>query len=373
MNKNEPCIEHYFSGMRVEVGIPMPDSKTFRDWAVIREISEDLLSLQLSRDILPVGLSLRVGQIITICFERDLQVHSSNAFILSRGYEQELLLRVGVGISGNELREFYRIDTFIPVKCQTLDDQDPANVKRLWETRQLQRQEDERARELRVLAAKREKLLSEETARLQRLYHSSILDLPADQPVEEPEENEYEASWTTEVATAVNISAGGFKIATDRQFEVEELILLEMFVPSSRCIVEVVARIVFSYQTDTDTSSQNRYYTGMQFVLIDESSRFAINNHISSIQLRQIRQFKGFSNNEPLTVKRDSAPDNEHGMTFKEITPDIGDKPVNYLYLLALLVCIIFPLYTFSARYIDSYPKNQIQTTFEKSISKLAK
>ena len=84
----------YFTGMKVEVGIPLPDSKVFRDWAIISEIDEDLVSLQLSRDMLPAGVNLRVGQILTIRSESDGQAYSCRAFIVSKGYEQDLLLRL---------------------------------------------------------------------------------------------------------------------------------------------------------------------------------------------------------------------------------------------------------------------------------------
>src|SRR3974390_981019 len=110
----------YFAGMKVEVHIPLPDAKVFRDWAIIDEIDEDLVSLQLSRDMLPDGVNLRVGQILTVRSETDGQAHSCRAFIVSKGYEQDLLLRLTGEIVFDELREFYRIDAFLPIKFYTL-------------------------------------------------------------------------------------------------------------------------------------------------------------------------------------------------------------------------------------------------------------
>ena len=63
-------MDHYASyfpaGMKIGVGIPLPNTDVFRDWALIHEIDEDLVSLQLSRDFLPTGVELHVGQILEL-------------------------------------------------------------------------------------------------------------------------------------------------------------------------------------------------------------------------------------------------------------------------------------------------------------------
>lgn len=50
----------------------------------------------------------------------------------------------------------------------------------------------------------------------------------------------------------------------------------------------------------------------MQFVFIDESARLAINSHLSSIQLKRIRHFKGFTDVEPLYVDNISKTDKHY-------------------------------------------------------------
>ncbi len=372
---NELDKDYYLPGMRVEVGIPMSDSKEFRDWGVVREIDDELISLQLSRDVLPAGLRLRVGQKVSIRSERDFKIRLTNAFILSRGYDQELLLRLNREIPEDELREFYRIDSFIQVKLHNLDEQNPANVKTLWEERKEQRMKEERLRDLQRQAAEQEKLLSEETIRLQRLY-SSVLEDGNDEDSEEDKEDECELSWPDLVAAAVNISGGGIKIATDRKYDFDELVMLEMLVPSSRCIVDIVGRVVFSYQVEVDDYGRTWYYTGMQFVLIDESARFAIHNHISSLQLKRIRQLKGFDTRKPLTAMRDSGV---HCCIPPHVHKDTGLRSVFSRKLIACLALVLFiviailPIYSFVAKYIQLHPGNQIAIAFVNSINKLPK
>jgi hypothetical protein len=373
----------YFTGMKVEVGIPLPDAKVFRDWAIISEIDEDLVSLQLSRDMLPDGVNLRVGQMLTIRSESDGQAYSCRAFIVSKGYDQDLLLRLTGEIVFDELREFYRIDAFLPIKFYTLHDQNPAIVKKEWEERRKQRLEEERVRELRRSEAKREKLRAEERAREQKLLEGAFPGGPAEpfstgKPREEPEDNPYYESWGSVTSVAINISGGGLKILTNQGFETDEFLLLEIFVPSLSCIVDIVARVVFSNHNDTSGDEGNCFNTGMQFVFIDERARFAINGHISGVQIRRIRQFKGFADAAPLNIYNPAMPDKHYAYDGRI---DVGDeydnsdqvnrkKIIQQVVLGLFFVGIVSLLYFYFSAYAVKHPKNQIEDMFETGIRK---
>jgi len=373
----------YFTGMKVEVGIPLPNTKVFRDWAIINEIDEDLVSLQLSRDMLPDGVNLRVGQLLTIRSESDGQAHSCRAFIVSKGYDQDLLLRLTGEIVFDELREFYRIDAFLPIKFYTLHDQNPANVRKLWEERQKQRREEERLRELKRLEARRERLRAEERARERKLMEGAS-SVGQTEPFsngdcrEEPEDNPYYESWGSVTSVAINISGGGLKILTSRGFETDELLLLEIFVPSLSYIVDIVARVVFSDHNGTAGDEGNCFNTGMQFVFIDERTRFAINSHVSSVQIRRIRQFKGFADAEPLNIDPLAIPDKHYayaGSVDADSETDNADritrkKVIQQVVLGLFLICIASLLYFYFSAYAVKHPKNQIQDLFETGIRK---
>lgn len=373
----------YFSGMKVEVGIPLPNTKVFRDWAIIDEIDEDLVSLQLSRDMLPDGVNLRVGQILTIRSESDGQAYSCRAFIVSKGYDQDLLLRLTGEIVYDELREFYRIDAFLPIKFHTLDDQNPAIVKKQWEERRKQRLEEARIREQRRLDAKRERLWAEERARERKLLEGTFPDgqtgpFSTGKPREEPEDNPYYESWGSVTSVAINISGGGLKILTNQGFETDEFLLLEIFVPSLSCIVDIVARVVFSNHNDTAGDEGNCFNTGMQFVFIDERTRFAINSHVSGVQIRRIRQFKGFADVEPLNIYNAAIPDKHYAYAGGVDAGDEMDnsrqinrkKIIQQVVLGLFFVCVVGLLWFYFSAYVVKHPKNQIQDMFETGINK---
>ncbi len=371
-------IPPYFVGMKVEVGIPLSDTSSFRDWAIVNQVDNDLISLQLSRDILPAGVSLRVGQILTIRSEHDFQIYFCRAFIVSKGFEQELLLRLTGEIVANELREFYRIDAFLPIKFNPLPDQEPDNVRKRWEERRRQRREEERLREQRLLEARREKSREEERAREQRLLEGAPSSEPptadSSRAGEEEQVGEYYESWGSVNSVAVNISGGGLRISTEQLFPVDQALLLEIFVPSSRCIVDVAARVIFSQRNDDAGENRPCFSTGLQFMFIDESARSAINRHTSGIQLRRIRQFKGFADVEPLAL--DSPPRRDRHYAYldtveAEERQGLWRKRGGQLALGLLFAAMVWLLYLYFSGYAVSHPKSVIQQLFENGIRKM--
>jgi hypothetical protein len=260
-----------------------------------------------------------------------------------------------------------------------LYDQNPANVKELWESQRKRRRDEEAARERNRLQAKQIKLRSEERARTEKIQEGDTGEAPVfsqDKLQDVEQENPYYESWGAVTTLAVNISGGGLRIFTDKKFNMDELILLEAYVPSSQRIVDIIARVVFTNygnSTEVDAASIS---TAMQFVFIAESARSAINSHISSIQLKRIRHFKGFTDVEP-TTENVSLPNKHYayidsiGVSENADHQDQSEKPLLKQVLQGLLlVCIIGLLCFYFYGYRISHPKNEIQELFENSFKK---
>ena len=372
MTANEWNTSPYYVGMKVEVDIPMPDKNIFRDWAIINEVDQDLVSLQLSRDILPFGVNLRVGQMLTIRNETDFKVFIRRAYIVSKSLNQDLLLRFTGEILFDKLREFFRIDAFLPIRFHKLHDQNPVNVRQLWEDRKRQRQENEFKKEASLSESADEKPFSEEQTR------EPTPDTDAVSHQDDEKNDEYYDSWDNITSIAVNISGGGLKISTDQKFESDELILLEIFVPPARRVMDVVARVIFSTPDETAEKTTDRFNTGLQFIFIDELTRSSISNHISNLQLQRIRSFKGFADVE--LIKPDSEIDLDKHYAYLD-TLDAGDaakspergikKKLVQIALAALLVFVIGIICSYFSHYVITRPKNAIQNMFETGIRKL--
>ncbi len=382
MNTAEYHTSRYFIGMRVEVKIPLLNNDIFSDWAIVNEINEDLVSLQLSRDILPEGVSLHVGQELTINSQSDGNSYSCRAYLVSKGHEQDLLLRFASERASNQLREFYRVDAFLPIKFYVLYDQNPANVKNLWEAQRKQRRDEETTRERQRFEANKIRRQTEERERMHNIHGVHFPRESGakyqDKLQEIPQNNQYYETWGDVTSLAVNISGGGLKIFINMKFNIDELILLEAYVPSSQSIVDIIARVVFS---DDDKATENSKFgsTAVQFVFIDESSRSAINSHISNIQLRRIRHFKGFADVD-LYNKYVSVPGKHYAyIDTIDVCEDtdnleqIRKFKIQQLLLVLLFVCIICLLLSNFHSYEVKRPKNEIQNMFDNSITKLKK
>jgi hypothetical protein len=338
-------------GMKVGVGIPLPNAEVFKDWAIIHEIDEDLVSLQLSRDQLPVRVALYVGQILELSGGKEGNYYSCRAIIVNEGIANELLLRLIGEIVSDELREFYRIDAFLPIKYYISHEQDPYRLKLQWEIR-------------------REQRCARELARRQRRWDSEFVDGAADLPMEKLQKEDansdsQDVSWDTIIPLAANISGGGLRIMTHQDFEEGEYVLLEILVPTPGRIVDAVVRVVFARRNFAINEDYEYFNTALQFVFIDERDRDSIVNHISSVQLKRNRQLR-----EKYLFRSSPDEDEENSVTSQGIN---GGGLAKKVLAGVVLIAIILALFTYFKHYAIEHPKNEIGEKFENEIRNILK
>jgi len=345
-------MDHYASffsaGMRVGVGIPLPNSETFLDWAVIHEFDEDLVSLQLSRDQLPVGVSLHEGQIVDLRGGRDDAAYSCRAIIVVEGREGWIQLRLIGEIVTDELREYYRIDAFLPVKYYISREQNPELLRKEWQSRRIQR-------------------INAEQLRKQQRWANPLVARSGELPPEPhqemlPEPDDHDPSWDTIIPLAASISGGGIRIISHQHFEDGWYVPLEIMIPIPRRIVEVVGRVVFVKRRFVAAGDRESYNVALKFVFIDERDRDAIVNHIVNVQLIRIRQLR---ENFSLRDNRYGPGDDGAPLHFnwKYLAKNIG-----YGAVCILILAILFYYYL---GYATDHPKSELEQVFETGIRNL--
>lgn len=346
MSEMDQYSSYFSSGMKIGVGIPLPNAEIFRDWAVIHEIDEDLVSLQLSRDHLPMGVELHVGQIVELRGGKDDTAYSCRAIIVNEGQARQILLRLIGEIVTDELREFYRIDAFLPIKYYVSREQHPETLKKEWQ-------------------ARRQKRLEDELVRKQQRWDSPLVsggaDLPPErlqeQPVAEPVAAD--RSWDTIVPLAASISGGGMRIVAHQVFEEGEYVPLEIMVPDPRRIVEAVGRVITCNRNYAVPGDRESYTIALKFVFIDERDRDSIVNHISTVQLKRIRQLREhFSLREGADTAAGAGDAGQY--TWRSIAR-------NVIYGL-LFAAIVVMLINYFRGYLAYHPKGEIAETFETGI-----
>jgi hypothetical protein len=348
MSDLDQYSSNFAVGTKVGVGIPLSNAEVFNDWAIIHEVDEDLVTLQLSRDQLPTRVTLHVGQILELQAGKEGNHYSCRAIIVSEGYAKSLLLRLIGEIVSDELREFYRIDAFLPIKYYLSQEQDTELLKNQWEHR----------REMRVAL---------DIARKQRRWDSEFVegrgDLPREKRQKDEVEDELDISWDTIIPLAANISGGGLRITTHQSFDFGEFVLLEILVPEPRRIVDAVVRVVFANRNQAAGDDHEYFNTGLQFVFIDERDRDSIVNHISNVQLKRNRQLR-----EKFRLISDR---DEEDVSYDQITSGFDRNEIwKKLLLWGGVIAIVILLVIYFRDYAVEHPKNEIGEMFENALKK---
>lgn len=351
---------HYFAvGKKVGVGIPLPNADVFKDWAIIHDIDEDLVSLQLSRDVLPADVSLRYGQILELRGGSEDNGYCCRAIVVSEGDARELLLRLIGEVVSDELREFYRIDAFLPIKYFVSHEQNIDRLHKQWEERRDRRQQLETGQKDQSWGGGL--LPAEPELPLESLHDSLETDDDEMAPDLSMAEEEADDSWDAIIPLAANIGGGGLRIVTHQGFEYGEYILLEIFVPSPERVIDVIGRVVFANRNYAAGSDREYFNTGVQFVYIDERDRDAIVTYISTIQLKRIRQLR------ERYLYRGVLEDDEQTAT----SGSPGRRRVVTLTLSVLLLLLLIALLgSYFRYYVQDHPKGEIQRTFEEGVIK---
>lgn len=350
MSDLEQYSRYFPIGSKVGVGIPLPNSEVFRDWAIIHDIDEDLVSLQLSRDALPSSVSLNYGQILELRCGGENVGYCCRAIIVSEGDSREFLLRLIGEIVSDELREFYRIDAFLPIKYFVSHEQHIDILHKQWEERCLRRQQFE---------------LKQKESRWRSGLISGTADLPQErhQDAEEygMEGENSEDHWETIIPLAANVSGGGLRLITHQGFEDGEYVLIEILIPSPQRVIDVIARVIFANHNFAAGSDKAYYNTALQFVYINERDRDAIVNYISNVQLKRIRQLR----EKYLFRENDGASELQASATVYSLR-----NIVIWIASTIVLILISSILINFYWHYANNRPKGEIERIFEDSVKK---
>lgn len=367
MSDFDQYLEHFPVGLKVNIGIPVPSGDTFHDWAIIHTIDEDLVSLQLSRDTFPTGVKLKVGTILDIRAGNEIEGYSCRSIIVSEGYQREVLLRLIGEIVSSELREFYRIDAFLPIKYFISMEQSEVKLKVAWKEKrearlaaeQERKQQAQKPWERLRQAPETEELPSEEFGE-EGLWDDTGegLDQP-DQTVDDTRDH----SWDDVIPLAANISGGGVRMLLHHKFENDTLVPLEIYLPSEPepQIIDAVCIVAFANENYAATRqfSRTSYNTGLKFKFIEERDRDAIVSYISNVQLKRIRMMREqyLFRSGPNADKPEATPEQRTKLLIRSVLT------------IGIVVSALIGLIIYFKGYVENRPKNEIEILFEKGFS----
>jgi len=348
----EQYSRYFTVGMKVGVSIPLPNASVFRDWAVVQDVDEDLIALQLSRDMLPAHVTLRYGQILELRCGGNNDNYCCRAMIVSESDARQLMLRLIGEIVSDDLREFYRIDAFLPIKYFVSREQNVERLRLDWEERRVYR-----------LRQKNHSWSGKLPSGDVELPHERLQERDDTELVDRSDDNrEAYQPWETIIPLAANISGGGLRLITHQDFESGEYCLLEILVPSPQRVVDVVARVVFANRNYAAGIEREYFNTGMQFLYIDERDRDAIVTYISTIQLMRNRQLL----EEYMFRDKGGAHHEKDGGGLGSS----ARKAVVWIITALIVLLVTGALFSFFWEYAHDHPKGEIEQTFEWGIKK---
>ena len=287
MSDVEQYATYFTHRLKITVCIPMDNNELFRDWAIVETLEDSIITLQLSRDELPVEVHLIAGIMLDLRLVKDkIEFRCSGIFIgeVSAGVIQ---VQLSGDVGTIELREFFRIDAFIPFKYQVTEEQNLDVLIGTWRRRKQIRLVDEAERRNVYNEKQRERLYRAATGEFDAEGREQVLHKQPD--VEEF--NPVDETWDNVNATAINISAGGFKFVTTDVFKIDEHVFIEMLIPATPPrTMESITRVVFITNNYSFKDGKEYFNVALNFVIIDDRDRDAIVSHISHLESLRIRQ-----------------------------------------------------------------------------------
>jgi len=364
MSNFDQYLENFPPGLKVNIGIPVPGGEIFHDWAIIYSIDEDLVSLQLSRDTLPVGVRLNVGTILDIRAGTEDSGYSCRAIIVAEGYHRTVLLRLIGEIVSSELREFYRIDAFLPIKYFISNEPSEIKLKIAWKDKRDARQEAEKERkqlekkpwERLIQAPPHEEFPTEEFSD-EGLWDDSGEGM---EQTDELQDDGKDHTWDDVIPLAANISGGGVRMLLHHKFAEDSLVPLEIYLPSEPepQVMDAVGIVAFANENYAAGKEFNRlsFNTGLKFKFIDERDRDAIVSYISNVQLKRIRMMR-----EQYLFRSGPESDQDPVAPEERMQLFLRTALISIIALITLIVLIVY-----FKNYSENRPKNDIEVIFEK-------
>ncbi len=368
MSDFDQYLQHFPAGMKVNVGIPVQNGDTFHDWAIIQTIDEDLVTLQLSRDTLPTGVNLNVGTIFDIRTGNEVSGYSCRAIVVTEGYRRQIMLRLIGEIVSSELREFYRIDAFLPIRYFISNDQSELLLKKNWKEKREARIEEANQRKQRVKKPweRLQKAVDNEKIPEEELNEDLSPEDSEEQQDNSEDDDIRDHSWDDVIPMAANISGGGVRMLTHHYFKTDTLVPLEIFLPGEpeNRVIDAVGIVAFCNENYAAGKQFNRnsYNLGIKFRFIDERDRDAIVSYISNVQLKRIRQMR----EQYLFRDKSDSP--------LPLSPEESKKRfIRTALILSTVFTGVIILILYFTNYSKNRPKNEIELIFEKGFSEYLK
>lgn len=295
-------------------------------------LTRDLLELELEDDRLPAHITTAIGDILEIRSGIGGKGFRCRSLLISGTENRYILVRLVGNVIYDELREFFRIDTFIPLRYTPKPNLDYKTIRLHWEELQQKR-----------------------TTSAQNpagfIYRE-------DQPVNPDLQNSIALlTLQYEPPVAANISGGGLRAMIPDSLEPGTYAMMELYLPgTSPKIIEVAGEVLAS-QKEGKPGDPHEYSTAFKFVCMEERDRDSLISYIMRVQQKQIQQIS----EEMPALKR----------SMEEISTQIAARRLPPLYRRILVgIALLFSITAIAllANHYRNPGKGVIQMIFDEGL-----
>jgi hypothetical protein len=253
MAKDILKYEEYFSaGMRLQVEIPLPEKKIFRDDAEILSLHQDLLELRLSRTLLPDAAILEIGTPLYIRTGKQGTGFRCRGILLAYDSLSSLVIRLTGEILSLNDREYFRIDVYIPLMYRQYADADDEETKG-------------------------EEIPEDASGAHRAEQNGAVTNIAPENPL----------------PVAANLSGAGVRIHISNRFDIDQLLELTLFLPPAYGgPMTLTGQVVYVMQLSRPGDIGQIFDTAIRFVDVDDPHRDNLVKFIHKMQLEQLKRLR---------------------------------------------------------------------------------
>lgn len=306
------------------VNIAMPEGKVYHQRCILNSIDNDLVDMGFTGEEMPEWMLVDVGTALELRGRTDRGSFGCRAVVVDRNIAGHYLVRLIGSIYYGELREFQRIDVYIPIKYTQTKEHSLEKIADNWLTR---KNEHKNSMKRNVAST--------------AWMDSSLSD-----------------NWDEIVPILAQSTNEGLRFDIPEHFNNGTYFDVELYLPlEPPRIISAVTEVVDSEELSRQDNGTTLSRTFLKFALIDTADRDGINDYVSAIQVQHLGEI---------------CKDAQYQALYNRLTAQIERKdPVRIfkrIIALALITVLVLLLFRYLENYRQGHEKGFIEKVFEDGV-----
>jgi hypothetical protein len=298
--------------------IALDEGKVYHQRCIINSISHDLVDIGFTGDEVPEWTLIGIGTPMELRGRADRGAFGCRAVVVDCNIAGHYLIRLIGSVYFGELREFQRIDVYLPIKYAYASEQGLENVTDNW----IQRKHELKS------------------AHKNKSSNNAWMD------------DSTSDNWDEIVPSLAQVTNEGLRLDITEQYPVGIYLDVEIYLPLDP--PKVIAAVTEVTSVDEHSKQEDGsviHRTNVTFALIDPPDREAITDYVSTVQVQHLGEI---------------CKDAQYQALYNRLTAQVEWKdPLRFLKRI-IVICLIAIFGLLLFRYFDDYRKGHEKGFIEK-------